>query len=66
MQLRRNKQKFSHLNNIFISHLHGDHCFGLMGLISTFALLGRMAPLHIYGPKDLEKVRKMIEGGYHG
>lgn len=56
MQLRRNKQKFSHLNNIFISHLHGDHCFGLMGLISTFALLGRMAPLHIYGPKDLEKV----------
>lgn len=54
IQLRRSRLKFSHINNIFISHLHGDHCFGLIGLISTFALLGRTAPLHIYGPVDLK------------
>lgn len=56
MQLRRSKLKFSHINNIFISHLHGDHCFGLIGLISTFALLGRTATLHIYGPQDLKGI----------
>lgn len=48
--LRRSKLKFSRLNHIFISHLHGDHCFGLIGLISTFGLLGRTAPLHIHAP----------------
>lgn len=56
MQLRKGHLKFSHINNIFISHLHGDHCFGLLGLISTFALLGRTATLHIYGPVDLKAV----------
>ena len=56
MQLRRSKLKFSNLNNIFITHLHGDHCFGLMGLISTFALLGRTATLNIYGPKGLKDI----------
>lgn len=56
MQLRKSKLKFSHINNIFITHLHGDHCFGLIGLISTFALLGRTATLNIYGPKDLKAV----------
>ena len=54
LQLRRSKLKFTRLNHIFISHLHGDHCFGLMGLISTFGLLGRTATLHIYAHKDLE------------
>lgn len=54
MQLRRSKLKFSRLNHIFISHLHGDHCFGLIGLISTFALLGRTATLHIHAHKELE------------
>ena len=56
MQLRRSKLKFAHLNNIFITHLHGDHCFGLMGVISTFALLGRIATLRIYGPTGLREV----------
>lgn len=56
IQLRRFKQKISSINHIFISHLHGDHCFGLPGLISTFNLLGRSAPLHIYAHADLEKI----------
>ncbi|MBQ3610182.1 MAG: ribonuclease Z [Bacteroidaceae bacterium] len=56
LQLRRSKLKFTRLNHIFISHLHGDHCFGLMGLISTFGLLGRTASLHIYAHKELERL----------
>ena len=56
MQLRKSRLKFSRLNHIFISHLHGDHCFGLMGLISTFGLLGRRAELHIHSPKGLEEL----------
>lgn len=56
MQLRKSRLKFSRLNHIFISHLHGDHCFGLMGLISTFRLLGRTAELHIHSPKGLEEL----------
>ena len=52
--LRRSHQRFTAINAVFISHLHGDHCLGLMGLISTFGLLGRTAPLHIYAPGDLE------------
>ena len=58
LQLRRSKLKFGRLNHIFISHLHGDHCFGLMGLISTFGLLGRTATLHIYGHEELERILK--------
>ncbi len=54
MQLRKSRLKFSRLNHIFISHLHGDHCFGLPGLISTFGLLGRTADMHIYSPKGLK------------
>ena len=56
LPLRRCKLKFTRLNHIFISHLHGDHCFGLMGLISTFGLLGRTAALHIYAHEELEKL----------
>ena len=56
VQLRRNKIKFSRIKHIFISHLHGDHYFGLVGLISTFRLLKREADLHIYGPKGLKEV----------
>lgn len=54
MQLRRSRLRFTQINTIFISHLHGDHCFGLIGLISTFGLLGRTAPLHIYAPGELQ------------
>ena len=56
MQFRRSRLKFSRLNHIFISHLHGDHCFGLLGLISSFGLLGRTADLHIYSPAGLEEL----------
>ena len=56
LELRRNHIHLNRLFTIFISHLHGDHCFGLMGLISTLGLLGRTAPLHIYGPEDLERM----------
>lgn len=58
LQLRRGHIHFSFINHIFISHLHGDHCFGLIGLISTFGLLGRTAPLHIYADYMLEKLLK--------
>ena len=54
VELRRNHIHLNRLFNVFITHLHGDHCFGLMGLISTLGLLGRTAPLHVYGPQDIE------------
>jgi len=56
VQLRRNKVKFNRIKHVFISHLHGDHYFGLVGLISTFRLLTRETDLHIYGPKGLKEV----------
>ena len=56
MELRKNKIKFNQIKHIFISHLHGDHCFGLIGLISTFRLLNRETTLHIYGPKGLKEL----------
>lgn len=54
IQLRNAKAKFSRINHIFISHLHGDHVFGLIGLISTFQLLGKETPLYIFGPKGIQ------------
>ena len=56
VELRRHKIKFNRIKHIFISHLHGDHFFGLVGLISTFRLLTREADLHIYGPKGIKEV----------
>lgn len=56
VQLRKNKIKFSKISHIFISHLHGDHCYGLIGLISTFSLLNRTTDLHIYGPKGIKEI----------
>ena len=55
VQLRKHKLKFSRIKHIFISHLHGDHFFGLPGLVSTFRLLGRENELHIYGPKGIKE-----------
>lgn len=60
VQLRKAKAKFSKVNHIFISHLHGDHCFGLPGLISSFQLLGRETPLRIYGPKGIKEFLETI------
>jgi len=54
VQLRRAKAKFSKINHIFISHLHGDHVFGLIGLISTLQLLGKETPLRIFGPEGIK------------
>ncbi len=56
LQLRRYKIKFQRINHIFISHLHGDHYFGLPGLLSTLHLLGRTNPLTIYAHPDLQDV----------
>lgn len=56
VELRRNKIKFARIKHIFISHLHGDHVFGLAGLISTFRLLTRETDLHIYCPKGLKEI----------
>ncbi len=60
VQLRKNKIKFSRINHIFISHLHGDHFFGLPGLVSTFRLLGRDKELHIYGPKGIKEAITLL------
>lgn len=59
VQLRKNKIRFSKINHIFISHLHGDHFFGLIGLVSTFTLLNRNKDLHIYGPKGIKEIIKL-------
>ncbi len=59
VQLRKNKVKFSGINHIFISHLHGDHFYGLIGLISTFNLLNRNNPLTVYGPKGIQEIIKL-------
>ena len=56
VELRRHKIKFNQIKHVFISHLHGDHYFGLVGLISTFRLLTRETDLHIYGPKGLKEL----------
>lgn len=56
LQFRRARLRFNRLNQIFISHLHGDHCFGLIGLISTLGLLGRTGDLTIHAVADLERI----------
>lgn len=59
IQVRRSKVHFSKVQAVFISHLHGDHCFGLSGMISTFGMTGRTAPLQIYAPKEFEDYFKL-------
>ena len=56
VQLRKYQVKFSKIKHIFISHLHGDHIFGLVGLVSTFRLLNREHELHVYGPKGIKEL----------
>ena len=56
LQLRRSKINFNKIQAVFISHIHGDHCFGLIGMISTFGLQGRTAPLHVFSPEELEQM----------
>lgn len=56
MQLAKNHVKINRINNIFISHLHGDHFFGLMGLVSTMHLFGRKKKLQIFGPPGLNEI----------
>ena len=58
VQIRKTRIHFNKVMAVFISHLHGDHCFGLIGMISTFGMLGRTAPLHVYAPKELEEMLK--------
>ncbi|MFD2588640.1 ribonuclease Z [Croceitalea marina] len=60
VQLRKQKLKFSRIKHVFISHLHGDHFFGLPGLVSTFRLLGRESELHIYGPKGIKEAITLL------
>ncbi len=55
-QITRYKIRQSKIGYIFISHLHGDHYFGLIGLITTMGLLGRKQILHIYGPAQLQDI----------
>jgi ribonuclease Z len=58
MQLRKTRTRFSKINHIFISHLHGDHVFGLYGLLSSFSLMGRKNTLHLYAPEKFENICK--------
>ena len=61
LQMRKMKIKFSRLNHIFISHLHGDHSLGLPGLVSTLGMFGRMGDLFIYGPAEVGEYVQVIE-----
>lgn len=59
IELRRNRVRIQAIDNIFISHLHGDHFFGLVGLLSTMHLLGRKNELSIFGPEGLEEIVRL-------
>lgn len=65
IQLRRCKIPFGKIRHIFISHLHGDHLFGLPGLLSTFNLLGRVCELHIYAHKTLKQIMNQFLGQFY-
>ncbi len=56
MQLRRYKVKFGRIKHIFITHLHGDHLYGLFGLLSTLRLLDRRTEVHLHGPEALKRL----------
>ncbi len=56
MQLRRTRIRFGKINHIFISHIHGDHIFGLNGLLSSLSLMGRKSTLHLYAPENFKRI----------
>lgn len=60
VQMRKMRVRFGRLAHIFISHLHGDHCFGLPGLISTLGMLGRTGELVVHGPKEVESYLRPV------
>ncbi len=60
LQMRKYKVPFGRLKNIFISHLHGDHFYGIFGLLSTFNLLGRIQDLNIYAPAKLKSIYESV------
>jgi ribonuclease Z len=60
MQLARFKIRRSRINHIFISHLHGDHYFGLPGLITSMGLLGRETDMHLYAPPELKNILDLV------
>jgi ribonuclease Z len=64
MQLRSSRLRFSKINHIFISHIHGDHVFGLYGLLSTFSLMGRKTPVHLYAPENYDRILKSHLGDF--
>ncbi len=67
VRLRQHKVKFSRIKHIFISHLHGDHVFGLLGLITTFGLLNRKESLTLHGPlgvKEFVETQLRLSGSY--
>ena len=67
VQLRRCRISFTKINSVFISHLHGDHCLGLIGMISTFGMLGRTSPFHVYAPIEFESLfYRQLELFCHG
>ncbi len=64
VQLARYKISKGRIDNILISHLHGDHLFGIFGLLSTMAMEGRIAPLYIYAPRDFSSILKFFLGHF--
>ena len=63
-RIRQEHLSFVKIEAVFISHIHGDHCFGLFGLLSTMSLYHRTAPLHIYGPQNLGPVLKFYQSWF--
>ena len=64
VQLLRNRVSMMKIDNILISHLHGDHVFGIFGLLSTLSMLGRTAPLHVYAPRDFASILHFYLGHF--